>query len=189
MRRERIGARCPTCGRMIPEPRGEPEGADAVLMQEVTRPHHEGYAAALLSGSGSTVFAVLHDLREAPALIAAARAAGIEELRSVRDPSAFESMYAAVRGKGDDAMLAVLDAYARGGKWTATDAERPATMRLVELRIAAGEREAALALGGDLTMGLARGQQAYALVRVGAFELATCRQQARRGRRSRSSMR
>lgn len=61
-------------------------------------------------------FAALRSRALSSAATSAARAAGLEELRSVRDPAAFESMYDAVRGKGDDAMLAVLDAYARGGE-------------------------------------------------------------------------
>ncbi len=61
-------------------------------------------------------FAALRSRALSAGASSAARAAGLEELRAVRDPAAFESMYAAVRGKGDDAMLAVLDAYARGGE-------------------------------------------------------------------------
>jgi hypothetical protein len=44
-----------------------------------------------------------------------ARDAGLETVRSSVDPASFESMYGALRGQKHDVLLAVLDAFAKGG--------------------------------------------------------------------------
>ena len=46
---------------------------------------------------------------------AKARAAGLQAIRAVRTPAAFESLWAAMRGEQDDVRLAVLDTFAAGG--------------------------------------------------------------------------
>ncbi|HAQ67031.1 MAG TPA: hypothetical protein DCR70_04675, partial [Phycisphaerales bacterium] len=44
-----------------------------------------------------------------------ARAAGAATVRESIDPASFESMYTALRGQKHDALLAMLDAFAKGG--------------------------------------------------------------------------
>lgn len=45
----------------------------------------------------------------------ALRTAGLATVRECHDPASFDSMYAAFRGQKHDVLLAVLDAYAKGG--------------------------------------------------------------------------
>ena len=45
-----------------------------------------------------------------------ARAAGLATVREAVDPAGFESMYVAFRGQKDDVLVAMLDAFARGGE-------------------------------------------------------------------------